>query len=124
MFQSLRVPQLAIRIGLALVFIWFGIDKFIQPQYWVDAWMPSWAQHGALSIGMSTGNVVFLIGLFEVLVAISLATGFFMRMFAGIAIAFLLMVIVTHGFSEVLVRDIGLVGGLLAIILWPERRYS
>jgi uncharacterized membrane protein YphA (DoxX/SURF4 family) len=123
MFQSLRTPQLVLRIGLAIVFVWFGIDKFIQPHYWVDAWMPLWAQHASGAVGMSTVNAVFFVGLFEVLVAISLATGFFMRWFSVAAIGFLFLVILTHGLTEVLVRDVGLIGGLLALALWPERRY-
>lgn len=123
MFQSLRTPQLVLRIGLALVFVWFGIDKFVHPHYWIDAWMPTWSQRAVLAIGMSTVNAIFLVGLFETLVAISLATGFFMRLFSVAAICFLFLVIAMHSFSEVLVRDVGLVGGLLALALWPERRY-
>jgi uncharacterized membrane protein YphA (DoxX/SURF4 family) len=123
MFQSLRAPQLALRICCALVFVWLGIDKFIQPHYWVDAWMPAWSQRAVLAVGMSTVNAVFFIGLFETLVAISLATGFFMRVFSVAATLFLALVFVTHGFNETVVRDIGLVGGLLALALWPERRY-
>jgi uncharacterized membrane protein YphA (DoxX/SURF4 family) len=123
MFASLRYSQLSIRIGLAIVYLWFGIDKFIQPDYWINAWMPVWAQHIAQEIGMSATNVIILIGIFEVLVATSLVTGFFMRVFAVIAIAFLATGLVVHGFNEVLVRDVGLIAGLLALAIWPERRY-
>lgn len=123
MFESLRYPQLALRIGLAVVYFWFGIDKFIQPEYWIGAWMPMWAQRFAQTIGMNGSDVVILIGIFEVLVATSLVTGFFMRVFATIAIVFLVAVLVVHGLDEVLVRDIGLIAGLLAIAIWPERRY-
>lgn len=124
MYQSLRSSQLVIRLGMAVVFLWFGVDKFIQPQYWADAWMPHWAQQFAQGVGMSTVNAVFLVGIFEVLVAISLATGFFSRMFASAAIVFLLVIIVTSGFNEIIVRDIGLIAALVALVIWPERRYA
>lgn len=124
MYQSLQSSQLALRIGLAAVFVWFGIDKFIQPQYWIDAWMPQWAQHAAQGIGMSTTNAIFLIGIFEVLVAISLATGFFSRLFASAAILYLVTILVVTGLNEIVVRDIGLIAGLVALVIWPERRYA
>ena len=123
MYQSLQSSQLALRIGLAAVFVWFGIDKFIQPQYWVDAYMPQWAQHLAQAIGMSTTNAIFLIGIFEVLVAISLATGFFSRLFAAAATVFLVAIFVSTGPNLIVVRDIGLIAGLVALVIWPERRY-
>jgi uncharacterized membrane protein YphA (DoxX/SURF4 family) len=124
MYQSLHSSQLALRIGLAAVFLWFGIDKFIQPQYWVDAYMPQWAQHLAQGLGMSTTNAIFLIGIFEVLVAISLATGFFSRMFAAAATIFLAIIFISTGPNLIVVRDIGLMAGLIALIIWPERRYA
>ena len=124
MYESLRSSQLVLRLGMSAVFLWFGVDKFIQPQYWVHAWMPQWAQQFAQGVGMSVENVVFLIGIFEVLVAISLATGFFSRMFASAAIAFLLTIVVTSGLSEITVRDIGLIAALTALVIWPERRYA
>ncbi len=37
---KVRVGQLALRLGLALVFVWFGIDKFFRPLAWVG-WIPS-----------------------------------------------------------------------------------
>lgn len=124
MYQSLHSSQLALRLGLGAVFLWFGVDKFIQPQYWVDAWMPQWAQQFAQSIGMSVANAIFLVGIFEVLVAISLVTGFFSRVFAAAAIVFLVAILAVSGLNEVVVRDIGLIAALVALVIWPERRYA
>lgn len=123
MFQSLRASQIVIRTGLALVFLWFGIHKFIDPQYWLDAWVPHAVVAAVERVHVGPRDFVNFIGIFEVLVAISLATGFFMRYFAAGAALFLLTTMAFHGFNEVLVRDIGLVGGLLAIVLWPSPRY-
>jgi uncharacterized membrane protein YphA (DoxX/SURF4 family) len=123
MFQSLHRSQLSLRIGLAAVFVWFGIDKFIQPQYWVDAWTPQFAQALAAKAGLAATDLMYFIAILEVLVALSLATGFFMQWFAAGAAAFLAVVFAVHGVNEVLVRDIGLIGGLVALVLWPERSY-
>ncbi|MEK7638246.1 MAG: DoxX family membrane protein [Patescibacteria group bacterium] len=124
MYQSLHASQVSIRIGLAVVFLWFGVNKFIQPQYWVDAWIPQWTQHLAQAAGMSVTNAVFLIGIFEVLVAVSLVTGFFTRAFASAAIVFLLAVLIANGLNEIVVRDIGLIAALAALVIWPQRRYA
>jgi uncharacterized membrane protein YphA (DoxX/SURF4 family) len=124
MFQSIRHSQLALRIGLMAVFLWFGVDKLMHPQYWLDAWMPQALQGFIQQWGIAPRDAMNLLGIAELLVAFSLLTGYFMRWFAAGAIALLVAVSVTHGFSEVLVRDVGLVGALTALILWPERAYT
>ena len=123
MFHSLRASHLAIRIGLALVFLWFGADKFIHPQYWADAWLPQNLADLAVRAGMSVRDLMFLNGIFEVLVAVSLLSGFFIRTFASLATLFLITVSLVHlrGATEIVIRDVGLMGGLVALILWPER---
>jgi uncharacterized membrane protein YphA (DoxX/SURF4 family) len=123
MFESLRYSRIILRIGLAAVYLWFGVDKFIRPEYWIGAWMPVWAQHATQAIGMGAVNAAILLGLFEVLVATSLVTGFFVRIFALIAIVFLAIGLIVHGLSDALVGDIGLIAGLLALAIWPDRRY-
>jgi uncharacterized membrane protein YphA (DoxX/SURF4 family) len=123
MFASQRTAQIILRIGIAIVFLWFGIDKFVHPQYWLDAWVPQSVQNLAERVGMMPHDFIHLNGIFEVLVGLSLATGFFIRYFAIAGALFLLAVMGFHGFNEVLVRDIGLLAGLIALALWPERTY-
>ena len=120
---SFRYPQLVLRLSLALVFLWLGISKFIQPQYWVDAWLPQGIGSLMAHVHIAARDIIFMSGMFEVLVAVSLATGFFLRWFAGAAALGLLTVGLFHGINEVLIRDVGLIGGLVALILWPERTY-
>lgn len=123
MFQSIRHSQLALRLGIATVFLWFGIDKFIEPQYWVDAWMPQVAQQIVAYVHAAPSDFMFLVGIFEVLVALSLVTGFFVRWFAALATVFLVGVLGFHGLNEVLVKDLAVIGGLISLIIWPERSY-
>lgn len=122
MFHSLRVPHLVLRIGLAIVFMWFGVDKFIDPAGWLF-WVPERVQGALMAVGMSTQNFIFLNGIFEVLVAVSLLSGYFIRIFATLALSFLVVVTAVHitSATEIVVRDIGLIGGLLALAMWPER---
>lgn len=120
---SLRHCQLIIRLGLALSFLWFGINLFIQPEYWLAAWFPQGVGGLAGSIGMGTTNAVFLIGMFDILVAVSLVTGFFARSFATIAICFLVAIVALHGIDAITILMLQGIAGLAAIMLWPEHTY-
>ena len=112
----------SLKIGLAAVFLWFGVDKFFHPNYWIDAWMPANVLLFVNNFGINEIQFTYLNGIFEVVVGLSLLTGVFSRMFAFLATLFLCTVILFIGFNEVIVRDVGLIGGLMAIALWPERR--
>lgn len=110
MFQSIRSSQIALRICLAVVFLWFGLAKFIEPHVWI----------ATLHIPAS---FVFLIGIFDIVLAVALASGFFMRWFAGGELVFLAVFLIASGLDDTSVAIIGLMGGLMALILWPDRSY-
>lgn len=122
MLQSLKYSYRALRFGLVAVFLWFGVDKFIHPDYWLNAWTPAWFIGALAKIHVTGNQFMYFNGLVEVLIATSILTTIFIRLFAFLAIVFLIGVIAVHGFSEVIVRDLGLIGGLAALVLWPERR--
>ncbi len=107
--------RLFVRLGLAVVFIWFGIDKFLAPEAWVG-WIPSWLYR--LIRGWDT-PFLYLLGGAEVALGLSFLTGWYMRMAAAAASVFLIAVIVSSGFSDIIVRDIGLLGAALSLLL-PE----
>lgn len=122
MVQSLRYSNLFLRLGLAAVFIWFGVDKFINPEYWLSAWIPQSIVLIASKIGISGVNIVYVSAIFELLVGASILSNIFIKVFSVLAIIFLATILLFFGVSEVLIRDIGLIGGFLALLFWPERR--
>ncbi len=122
MFQSLRCSNLFLRLGLAAVFIWFGVDKFLNPQYWLSAWVPQSTLALASKLGVNGLDIVYASGVFELLVGVSVLSNIFVKMFSVLALAFLVTVLFTFGLSEVIVRDFGLMGGFLSLLFWPERR--
>ncbi len=127
MWQSLRISHLILRVSLAAVFLWFGIDKFFHPIYWINAWLPDFVINLGAIFHVSVNSLVYSIGVIELLVGISLTSNMFIDFFAIIAVVFLVGISLFYGFSEVLVRDIGIIGGLLALVFWPNpglRRYS
>lgn len=123
MFQSLRYSNLFLRLGLATVFIWFGVDKFLNPQYWLSAWVPQGALAIASKMGIGGLDIVYASGIFEFLVGASVLSDIFTKIFSILAIIFLVAVLFTFGISEILVRDIGLIGGFLSLFFWPRQRF-
>jgi len=123
MLQSLKLSNLILRLCLAAVFLWFGIDKFIHPNYWIDAWLPQSVVAISESIGLGSKEFMYLNGIIEVLIGVSLISTLLIRVFASIGILILIGVMVFHGFNEILIRDLGLIGGLAALIFWPDRRF-
>ncbi|OGN01287.1 MAG: hypothetical protein A3I26_02240 [Candidatus Yanofskybacteria bacterium RIFCSPLOWO2_02_FULL_43_10] len=123
MFQSLRYSNIALRLSLAVVFFWFGIDKFFHPEYWVNAWVPQSISLFAADFKIRPIDIIYVSGVFEILVGTSLATNIFIVLFSSLAVLFLGGIIFFNGFSEILIRDIGLMGALLSLIFWPRQRY-
>ena len=121
MFQSLRYSNLFLRLGLAAVFLWFGIDKFLNPQYWLNAWVPQSVISFASKSGASGMDIVYASGVFELLVGASVLSNIFIKIFSVLALMFLTTVFFTFGVNEVIVRDIGLMGGFLSLLFWRWR---
>ena len=71
MWQSLKYSNLFLRLGLAFVFFWFGIDKFFHPGYWLNAWVPASIVQLAGLVYLSANALVYAIGVFELLVGTS-----------------------------------------------------
>lgn len=126
MWQSLRISHLVLRLGLAIVFLYFGIDKFFHPNYWLNAWFPPFFISLSASIHVSVNYFVYSMGVFELLVGISLISNMFVDFFTLLATISLVAILLFHGINENLIRDVGLIGGLLALTFWPKsglRRY-
>lgn len=120
---NLRLSYLFLRLGLAAVFIWFGIDKFVHPSYWVNAWVPLYFLAILAKIHIASQSFIYLCGIFEVLVSISLITEIFIKTFSVLAAIFLVATLFSVGISEVTIRDFSIVGSLLAIVFWSSRSH-
>jgi len=71
---------------------------------------------------MTTSQFIYLCGVFEILTGVSLATGIFSKFFSALAILFLVSAAIFVSPGDVIVRDIGFIGGLIAVFLWPAAR--
>ncbi len=108
---------IVLRLGLAFVFGWFGVDKFMTPSAWYG-WIPPWLSF------VPQDAFLYVLGALEVIAALLLVGGRFVR-FASLGCAALLIsVVMNFGINEITVRDIGLIAMSLALAMMPEpRRY-
>ena len=100
-----------IRIGLALVLLWFGIDEIINPENWFG-YIPSWLSY---ILPFSPYFFITLNGIFEIMMGVLLLIGSYTRIIAFIAALHLLSITVVVGYNEIGVRDFGLT--LMAVSL-------
>ena len=100
-----------IRIGLALVLLWFGIDEIINPENWFG-YIPQWL----ISILPFSLKTFFILnGIFEMVIGLLLLIGLYTRIFAFIAALHLLIITLSLGYNDIAIRDFGLT--LMAISL-------
>ena len=123
MWQSLRISHLVLRISLALAFVWFGIDKFFRPLVWVNGTVPQSLIHLGAVFHVSAAMMIYVVGILELLVGISLSSGMFIETFATLGAVILISTPLFYGFNEGTIQALGLVGGLLALTFWPSRRF-
>lgn len=119
-----RYAPLILRLGLGVVFLIFGLDKFrseeVQLASWAD-WVPGWF---SMLIGGQVKGFIYVLGVFEVLVGLAFLTGYLLFWAALLASLFLLATVLlsTSGpffghIDQSTIRDIGLLGGTLSLML-------
>jgi len=115
--QRKTFADLLLTAGLAFVFIYFGVDKFVHPEWWID-WMPTWMEG---LMGFSRNGWMLITGALEILFAVMLVLPVrIIRQTGAILCALHLVAVLTQtGWNDIAVRDIGLLLmslGLYALI--------
>jgi uncharacterized membrane protein YphA (DoxX/SURF4 family) len=100
-----------IRIGLALVLLWFGVDEILNTQNWLG-YVPAWLNS---IIPFSVETFIVVNGVFEILIGALLLIGYYTRIIAFIAALHLLSITLSVGYNDIAVRDFGLT--LMAVSL-------
>jgi uncharacterized membrane protein len=104
--QRNNLPKYLLIAALAFVFIYFGIDKFINPIIWIG-FMPPWMDG---LMGMSLNTWLLITGVTEIIFGAMLFVPNRRVQQAGtILIALHLVAILTQiGWNDIAIRDIGL----------------
>lgn len=108
-----------LRLGLAFLFLWFGISQMTNPTEWLS-WLPAWTS--ALSIAPTT--IVFLNGGFETVLGALLAIGFLTRWVAALLAVHLLVIAYEIGYNDIGIRDFSLAIATTAVALFGADDYS
>ena len=114
---------LVARVGIAAVFLWFGIDKFIHTANWIG-WVPDWMQ--AL-IPISLTSFMFLQGAIEAVIGILLLVGYqvrFASFLAVITLAGVELAMLGTGQTEVMLRDAGLLAASFSLFFTGSDCFS
>lgn len=103
-----------LRIGLSLVFLWFGLQQFLHTSMWTGL-VPNWI---VSTSGFSAATLVHFNGAFEIVFGLCLFFGFFTQVTAFLLALHLLDIMFTVGYNDIGVRDFGLAMATIAIFLY------
>ncbi len=105
-------PELALRIGLAGVFLYAGVNSLLNPTAWIG-FVPQWVE----SVPFLTRELALMIhGVFEILLAFILLIGFWKRLASILAFLSLAGILIFYGVDDVSFRDFGLLAAAYALI--------
>jgi hypothetical protein len=107
-----RLPYWLLTLGLAFVFGWFGVDKLLDPLNWIG-WIPSWMDG---FLGMEKLMWTKLIGGAEMTLAIGLFIPKIKHTASLLIVLNLIAIVGVTRFSEIGVRDVGLLFMALALL--------
>lgn len=106
---------LLLRVSLGLVFLWIGIDIFRNQTDWIG-FLPL-----TNPLGLARADALRGISIFDIVVGLLLITGHFPRLTSLLAAVHIASVLVVNRLDAVLIRDVGLLGATLALLVWPHR---
>ncbi|TSC58294.1 MAG: hypothetical protein Greene041619_725 [Candidatus Peregrinibacteria bacterium Greene0416_19] len=102
-------------LSLAFVFVSFGIWKFVDPIIWIG-FLPGWMEG---LMGLTRDAWLRVIGVSEILMGLLLLppVRWMKRAGAGLIILHLLAILTQVGWNDVAVRDLGLIGAAVALLV-------
>jgi uncharacterized membrane protein YphA (DoxX/SURF4 family) len=103
-----------LRLGLAVVFLYFGISQILDQSRWIYLVPDRFLDFNISEILKS--KIVFLNGIFDKFIALSLISGLFIRIFSLLGFIHLLSItIFSLGFGPSGIRDLGLSFAMLSL---------
>jgi len=115
-----NLAPVVLRLGLAMVFIWFGSNQLMSQTMWM--WL---IPKSLISMtGISAQNIVIGNGIFEIIMAALLAFGIWIRLVAILLALHLLGIIGVLGINAIGIRDIGLFFAMVSVAMHGADIYS
>ena len=98
-----------VRIGVSIVFLWFGVEQLIDAKNWVG-WLPTYSSF----IPLQPITIVQLNGIFETVFGLLLISGFYTRIVAIFLSLHMAHIVSVVGYGEIGVRDFGILAGVVS----------
>lgn len=120
---SRKMKELApcvLRYAMAAVILWFGLQQFINTNYWT-AYVPDYIVKMS---GLSAVTLVYFNAVFEIVFGFLLAIGYGVRIVAFLLALHLLDIMWTVGYGEIGVRDFGLAIATLVVAMNGHDMFS
>ncbi len=110
--------HLILRVSLALVFLWFGINQLYDPFAWTGL-VPQFFTQFILAKSLVIAN-----GCVEIILSLFLISGTYTRIVSILLGLHLLGIAVSLGYSAIAVRDFGLSLATLSIAFFEPDRFT
>ncbi len=108
---------LILRLGLAVLFLWFGFSQLLDGINWVS-WVPEWAVN---VFHLPPAMIVLANGLFEVVAGALLALNIWTRPVAFVLALHLLVITIEIGATAIGMRDLALTAATFALSLLARK---
>ena len=102
-----------LRIGLAVTFLWIGVLILRNPEAW-GGYMRPWAA-GLLPVPVT--QVMIGTAILDIVIGVFLLINFLPRLTAIVGTIHLAVILIVSGITDITVRDIGLLAGMLALVV-------
>ena len=107
--------HLFISWGLGIVFLWIGLDILVHPNSWIG-FLPA-----TIPGGISRELALQINGVLDAMLGVLLILRWWQKLAAAIAVIHLISILITNGIDAVVIRDIGLLGAAIGLLLWPTK---
>lgn len=114
-----HIGSLILRLGLAALYLWFGLSQVTQPSDWIS-WVPVWTER----LPVSATAIVIANGAFETVFGLFLAVGFQTRFAAALLAFHLYFITYEIGYNAVGVRDFAIATATLAVAFLGADRFT
>ncbi len=101
-----------LRIGLAITFFWIGILIFQHPEAW-GGYLQPWA---VKLLPMPIEQMMIGTAILDIVIGFFLLINSFVWLVALVGAAHLIIVLTVSGITDITVRDIGILAGVVALL--------
>lgn len=101
-----------VRLGLGLVFLWFGLTQIFNGQSFLG-YLPSFAKQ----IPLAPLTLILLNGILDTVIGLFYIIGILTRLTAFVAMLHLCLVVIGLGYNDIAVRDVGLIIMSLSVMI-------